>query len=159
MKKVMYLLTTLLIGGMMLTGCKKNDPDPEPEPTPTTAQVAYIVTNTNGHLVLSPCFKMNVTYIDANGQEVTENGVELPWIKILEVTPPFHAKMVGQMVYNEDELPETVTYGRMRGLGYYDNGSLDVPFDGNLSQGSKESYINLFAQHPDRLQFTAERDF
>ena len=161
MKKVMFLLTTLLIGGMMFTGCKKDEPtpEPEPEPTPTTIKVAYSVTNTDGNLVLSPCFKLDVTYIDADGQEVTESGQTLPWTKIIEVTKPFHAKMVGQMVYNEEELPETVTYGRMRGIGYYNDGSFDVPFTGGFSQGSKESYISMFAEHPDKLQFTEERDF
>ena len=41
MKKVTFLLATLLIGGLMLTGCKKDpqptpDPDPDPDNTPNT---------------------------------------------------------------------------------------------------------------------------
>ena len=80
MRKVLFLLTTLIIGGMMLTGCHKDDPTPQPEPTPTpnTVKVAYRVSDTDGNYTMLPCFKVNVTYLDANGQEVTETDQTLP---------------------------------------------------------------------------------
>ena len=160
MKKVTFLLATLLIGGMMLTGCKKNnDPTPDPEPTPTTIKVVYRVDNTNGNLVMSDCFRLNVTYTNANGQEVTENGLELPWSKSVEVTAPFHAKMQGELVYNEEELPEHVVYGKRYGIGAYSNGSLSIEMVGSMGSASKENFINTVNEHPDRLQFTTEKDF
>ena len=79
----MLLLATLLIGGMIFTSCSK-DPTPTPTPTPTpepsskTVKVSYQFVKENAGVVLSDCFKLNVTYIDASGKEVTENGVTMP---------------------------------------------------------------------------------
>ena len=161
MKKVLYLLTALLIGGLMLTGCKKDNPtpEPEPEPTPTTTKVAYVVSNTSSGKVMSDCFKLNVTYLDANNQEVTESGVTLPWTKVIEVTSSFHAKMTGEIVYNEEELPETVIFGKPLGIGYYSGESLVIEMTGGLVTGNRENFLNLMAQDPNRLQFTKEKDF
>ena len=160
MKKVMFLLATLFIGGIMFTGCTKDpEPTPDPDPTPTTAKMTYTVTNVEGTKIMSDCFKLNVTYLDANGQEVTENGATLPWTKVVEITSPFHAKMVGELVYNEDELPETVVFGKRYAIVPFEVGS-DLPvYNGGLSVGSKESFLGVMAQHPDRLKFTAEQDF
>lgn len=161
MKKAMFLLATLLIGGMMLTGCKKKDPTPEPEPTPTpaTLTVVYKVDNTNGNLVISDCFKLNVTYTNANGQSVTERDVTLPWTKSVEVTSPFNAKMEGEYVYNEAELPDPVVSGRRYGIGSYTGSSLNIEMLGGLGTASKENFLNLMASNPDRLKFTMEKDF
>jgi len=43
MKKVTFFLAALLIGGMMFTSCKKDDPQPTPTPDPVskTAKVVY----------------------------------------------------------------------------------------------------------------------
>ena len=85
MKKLSFLLATLIIGGMMLTGCKKSESTPEPEPTPvsTAYRVVYTVSNTNvlQTAFISDCFKVDVTYTDANGESVTVNGATLPWTK------------------------------------------------------------------------------
>ena len=160
MKKVMFLLATLLIGGLMLTGCKKNpEPTPDPDPTPTTIEVAYAVTNVSPSGTLPACFRLNVTYLDANGQEVTENGVTLPWKKVVSVTSPFHAKMVGELVYNEEELPETVVYGKRYAIVPNTDEIIPLQYSGNFNTASKETFLNVMAQHPDRLQFTAEQDF
>ena len=161
MKKVLFLLTTLLIGGMMLTGCKKPEPtpEPEPEPTPTSTRVAYVVSNTSGGKVMSECFKLNVTYLGANNQEVTENGITLPWTKVVEVSSPFHAKMTGELVYNAEELPDTVIFGKPHGIGYYNGATLVVELIGGLGTGSKQNFLNMMAQDPTKLQFTQEKDF
>ena len=49
MKKLSFLLATLLIGGLMLTGCKKDNPQPTPDtpstPTETTKTVVYTMDN------------------------------------------------------------------------------------------------------------------
>ena len=161
MKKVTFLLATLLVGGLMLTGCKKPNPtpDPDPDPTPTTIEVAYAVTNTSSVGTLPACFKLNVTYLDANGQEVTENGVTLPWKKVVSVTSPFHAKMVGELVYNEEELPETVVFGKRYAIVLNADEINPLLYNGTFLTATKENFLNLMAQHPDRLQFTAEQDF
>lgn len=161
MKNLRLLFATLLIGGMMLAGCERQDPEPTPtpDPTPTSSYVTYKVDNKQGNLVLSDCFKLNVTYTDAEGQSVTENGVTVPWTKTIEVTTPFHAEMQGEFVYNEAELPETVVFGKRYGIGISSNGSGSMEMHGTLMSGSKESFLNLMAEHPDRLQFTYEKDF
>lgn len=161
MKKVSFLLATVLIGGMMLTGCKKPDPTPTPtpDPTPTTTTVLYKVDNTNGNLIMSDCFKLNVTYTNAKGESVTETGVVVPWSKSVEVTLPFHAKMEGELVYNENELPEQVVYGKRYGVGNYTGGSLSIEMVGSFASVNKEKFLNLMQEHPDRLKFTVEKDF
>ena len=162
MKKVIFLLATVLIGGMMFTGCKKDNPtpDPTPDPEPTTCIIEYQVSNTNGNLTLSPCFKLSMTYVDANGETVTEDNVTLPWSKKIEVTSPFHAKMEGKFSYDEAELPESdLVYGCRRGIGMYKNGALSITMDGIIGKYTKENFLNVMANHPDRLQFTAENDF
>lgn len=163
MKKVSFFLATLLIGGMMFTGCKKTEPTPaptpDPTPTPTTVTVVYKVEKTQGSLVISDCFKLNVTYTDANGQSVTESNVTLPWTKSVEVTSPFKAKMEGEYVYNEAELPDQVVSGKRYGIGSYTGSSLNIEMMGTLGSAKKESFLNLMASHPDRLQFSMEKDF
>lgn len=163
MKKVTFFLAALLIGGMMFTGCKKDNPTPTPEPTPTptptTKTVVYKVAKQFGNKVYSDCFKLNVTYINAKGESVTETGVALPWEKTIEVTSPFKAKMQGELVYNVDELPEKVTFGKCYGIGYYDNSSLVIDLMGAFLIDDKEGFLELMQAHPDRLQFTKEEDF
>ena len=159
MKKVTFLLATLLIGSMMLVGCKKDQPTPEPTPTSKTKTVEYQVRNESNGLVMSDCFKLSVTYIDANGESVTEDNVTLPWKKTIEVNLPFHAKMNGTFSYNDADLPEQVFYGRYYGIGYYNNNSLVITLTGGIQSSSKEVFLNNIEQHPDRLQFTEEMDF
>lgn len=163
MKKVMFMFATLLIGGLMLTGCKKTEPTPtptpDPEPTATTVSVVYQVENQYQSLAMSDCFKLNVTYTDANGQEVTESGVTLPWSKTIEVTSPFKAKMQGEFAYNVEELPDQVVYGKRYGIGVYENNAFNVSLTGGFSSISKEKFLELIEAHPDRIQFTTEKDF
>ena len=167
MKKVMYLLATLLIGGLMLTGCKKDNPTPEPdpEPTPTTYKVAYKVVNssvdpnTSEVKTMSPCFKLDMTYIDASGEVVTETNVTLPWTKIVEVTSPFHAKMEGTFSYNEDELPEPVYFGKRNGIGLYSNESYNGVLNGSINMYAKEKFLEIYGNNPEKLKFSREQDF
>lgn len=164
MKKTMLLLATLLIGGMIFTSCSK-DPTPTPTPTPTpepsskTVKVSYQFVKENAGVVLSDCFKLNVTYIDASGKEVTENGVTMPWVKEFEVTKPFHAKMEGELVYNDNELPDTVYFGTCCGIGYYQSSELNISLQGGFGVGSKEKFLNTMDHNPDKLKFKVEKDF
>lgn len=164
MKNLTLLFATLLLGCMMFTGCEKQTPDPTPtptpDPTPTSSYVVYTVENKSGKYVLSDCFKLNVTYTDANGESVTENNATLPWTKVIEVTTPFHAKMQGDFVYNEAELPDTVVYGTSYGIGKLVNGDLNIFLLGRgFKSSSKESFLNIMATRPDYLQFSCEEEF
>ena len=164
MKNLTLLLATLLIGGMMLTGCEKQNteptPTPDPTPTPTSSYVVYMVNNKCGKYVLSDCFKLNVTYTDANGQSVTENGVSIPWTKTIEVTAPFNAKMQGEYVFNEAQLPDSVVFGTYYGIGTLVNGTVNIILTGKgYAAGSKESFLNILADRPNYLQFSDEKDF
>lgn len=163
MKKLAFLITTLFVIALVGAGCNREEPTPTPPPTPTpeTYSVVYkasnkLMFNTS---TLSPCFKMNVTYTDANGQQVTENNITLPWTKTVEIKRPFHAKFTGQLTYNEDELPETVTYGLPHGMALYTNGYGKDSLVGALKSTSRENFLKLASEHPDRLQFTQEADF
>ena len=157
MKKITLLMATLFVVSMMITGCKKDDPTPEP--TPDTYAVVYKIDNHYENLFLSPCFKMNVSYTDANGQLVTENNVTLPWSKSVDVEVPFHAKLMGTLTYNEEELPDYVIFGFYRGIGLYVNGSGNVPMEGGMGGMTKENFLIAATEHPDQLQFTMEKDF
>ena len=75
------------------------------------------------------------------------------------VTPPFNAKMEGEYVYNEAELPDVVVSGKRYGIGSYTSSSLSIVMIGTLGSASKENFLNLMASHPDRLKFTMEKDF
>lgn len=154
-------MATLFMVSMMITGCDRDDPTPTPtpDPTPDTYTVVYMINDQANGSTMSPCFKMNVTYTDADGQLVTENNVTLPWTKSVDVEIPFHAKMTGTLTYNEADLPETVVYGLVRGIGLYTNGSGDVEIVGSMHTASKENFLRLITEHPDRLQFTMEKDF
>ncbi len=157
MKKVMFLFSILLMGGVMLAGCKKITP--KPEPTSNIYTIVYRVADTSNNLTMSPCFKLDVTYTDANGQSVTETNCTLPWEKTVEITRPFHAKMEGTFTYNETELPDPVVYGKYLGIGIYNNDSLRISMKGGLSQNSRERFLNLVAVQPERLNFILEKDF
>ena len=160
MKKITLLIATLFAVSLIITGCDRNEPTPEP--TPQTYTVVYKIDNhvvLDEDLVMSPCLKMNVTYTDANGQLVTENNVTLPWSKSVDTKLPFHAKMTGTITYNEEELPATVVYGLVHGIGLLVNGEGDVPLKGNMKTSSKENFLTLASTHPEYLQFTEEKDF
>ena len=154
-------MATLFMVSMMITGCDRDNPTPTPtpDPTPDTHTVVYRIDNQVNGLTLSPCFKMNVTYTDASGHQVTENSVTLPWSKSVEIKLPFHAEMAGTLTYNEADLPDTVVFGLRRGIGLYTSGSGNVEMVGSMSSASKENFLIIAAEHPDWLQFTTEKDF
>ncbi len=156
MKKVTFLLAALLIGGMMLTGCKKDDPQPTPtpDPEPTTTKVVYKVNNTFMGFTTSDCFKYTLTYVGADGNQVTVNDVTLPWTspEITVTTLPFNAKIEGVATYKEEELPEQVGYGEVPSIVV--NGSpLAIGEEGIKSSG-KNVFLMLMAQNPDMLKFS-----
>lgn len=77
----------------------------------------------------------------------------------VEIKLPFHAEMAGTLTYNEADLPDTVVFGLRRGIGLYTSGSGNVEMVGSMSSASKENFLRLVTDHPDRLHFTMEKDF
>ncbi len=67
--------------------------------------------------------------------------------------------MTGTITYNEADLPETVVFGLVRGIGLYINGGGTVVMEGNMSSTSKENFLRLATEHPEKLQFSMEKDF
>jgi hypothetical protein len=156
MKKVTFLLATLLIGGMMFTGCKKDNPQPTPDPTPTptTAKVTYMVGNTYGSFTTSDCFKYTITYVGADGNKVTVNDVTLPWTSPeLTVKLPFDAKMEGKYTYKEEELPDQVGFGQITSIVSGNkpiaNGEGDI-----IASLAKAGFLQYISQNPDVVNFS-----
>ena len=152
MKKLSFLLATLLIGGMMFTGCKKEDPKPTPDPESKTTKVVYKLGNTLDTLTVSNCFKYTVSYLGADGQMVKVNDVTLPWTSPeLTVTLPFTAKIEVQTSYNEADLPEAVVFGRVYSLlvngKEFHHAAYVVPF-------LKEDFIQFVSDDPNVLKFS-----
>ena len=153
MKKVTFLLATLLIGSMMLTGCKKDpQPTPTPEPASKTAKVAYRLGDTFESMTASDCFKYTISYQGADGQMVTVNDVTLPWTSPeLTVTLPFTAKIEGQATFNEADLPDPVIFGQLYYL--YANGD-ECQFGGELMAVERNAFMPYLAENPDILKFS-----
>ena len=154
MNKLSFLLATLLIGGMMLTGCKKDDPQPTPtpDPQPTTIKVVYKLGNSTMLQTTSDCFKYTVSYLGANGQMVTVNDVTLPWTSPeLTVTLPFTAKIEGQGTFNEADLPDPVVCGHLYYL--YADGN-EYQTEGGLISLERNAFMPYLAENPNLLKFS-----
>lgn len=154
MKKVTFFLAALLIGGMMFTGCKKDDPQPTPTPEPEskTAKVVYKLGNSTMVQTVSDCFKYTFSYIGADGQMVTVSDVALPWTSPeLTVNLPFTAKIEGQATFNEADLPDPVIFGQLYYL--YVNGD-EFQVEGGLMTTERDAFMPYIADNPDMLKFS-----
>lgn len=147
MKKVTLLLVTLLIGGMMFSGCKKD----QPTPTTKTVKIAYKVDNNQPEMgTASDCFTYTISYVGVDGKLVTVNNIKLPWTSPeFEVTLPFTAKVEGNATFNEAELPDQVVFRSIRTI-YVNSGQYT---DGTLSFLSKDRFLEEYAANPDLLKF------
>ena len=160
MKKVMFLLATLLVGGMMFTGCKKENPQPTPDtPAQTTKTVVYAMDNvykdglSSATLTVSPYFHYTFKYKDADGTMVEVNDPTLPWTKEISVTTPFEAKLEGTVTYNENELPEEgdIIFGT---LGSIKSGD-DKTIPQNASKfHARQQFLDFISTHADRLNYS-----
>ena len=159
MKKVTFLLATLLIGGMMLTGCKKDDPnsgsgETPDTPTTTTKTVVYKMDNTltseGVTYTVSPCFHYTFSYKDADGNMVEVNDPTLPWSKEITVTAPFEAQLKGTVSYNESDLPSPVYFGR---LGSISQGSTHTIPEAVNFFNDKDRFIDFITPRPEKLEY------
>ena len=146
MKKLSYLFAALLFGGLIFSGCSKDEEKPTPEPTPTETTIVYSISNVWEQYTLSPGLYYTFTYIDADGKEVKVENAELPWEKSITVTSPFEAKLEGEITYNTEELPEKVVFCK--------NIKID-PAMGSITEGSViNDFPQFVAQHSDELKFS-----
>lgn len=156
----MFLLATLLIGGMMFTGCKKDNPQPTPDtPAQTTKSVVYTMDNvwkdelSSATLTVSPYFHYTFKYKDANGTMVEVNDPTLPWTKEISVNAPFEAKLEGTVSYDENELPEQgeIIFGT---LGSIKSGD-DKTIPQNASKfHARQQFLDFISTHADRLNYS-----
>ena len=162
MKKITLILTSLLIGSMMMIGCSKKDSAANDDngggtvtPPVTEFRVSYTIDTTSGWYTYAHCFKYNFTYYTSATDSVTLTNVTLPWSsEEFVVTKPFNALIKGRITYNEEELPDhPFTMGHCIYIrpGY----SLDRP--NNFT--SKEQFIEKVTTHPTVLDFRFSHTF
>ena len=67
--------------------------------------------------------------------------------------------MEGALTYDESELPEEVTYGVRGGISYKrtDGSAFNIDVNGGLSQNSKERFLEIMGNHPERLKIDFTR--
>ncbi len=161
MKKLTFLLATLLIGGMMFTGCKK-DNTPGSDPASKTFKVSYALGNKTTaalgiELVTSDCFKFDVTYTGANGEQVEVKGVTLPWTSpSIDVKAPFKAKIEAKPVYDEAQLPDTFAYGAIPSISK--DGAV-VMTGGEIANRTKVKFLQIMQESPEELIMKTAYDF
>lgn len=160
MKKVTFLLATLLIGGMMLTGCKKDNNTPS-DPTSKTFKVSYALGNTTTAegIVLTTFegFKFDVTYTGADGNAVEVKSVSLPWkCDAFEVKSPFKATIEAKPVYNEAELPDEFFYGAVASIFKNDK---EIKKKDDISKRTKVKFLQSAQNNPETLVIKTDCDF
>ena len=159
MKKVTFLLATLLIGGMMLTGCKKDNNTPG-DSTSKTIKVSYALENTlkvdGDVLTTDNCFKFDVTYTGADGNSVEVKGVTLPWTSAaFDVKTPFSAKIVAKPVYNEADLPDLFVCGANALI--YRDGTLAIRKN-DICKRTKDKFLQIAQESPEDLVIKTEKE-
>ncbi len=166
MKKHITIIAMALLSLAVVVGCKKNNEhqdDPEPVVVKNEYKVHYAIetqeTTADSTVAFTPCFKANVTYLEANGDTVKLTNVSLPWSKDITVTAPFTAYINGNEFYDQSELPDIVSFG------YY-AGFIATPVaDGTLYKGmkgyhttcSKEDFLNNLSKIEKTLKFENQR--
>jgi hypothetical protein len=164
MKKVTFLLAALLIGGMMFTGCKKDNPSDTPE-TEKVYTVKYELLETaeveNSMVTVLPGCKFNVSYVGADGQLVELQDVTAPWsVTIDNFKATLTAKMEGTVSYDESQIPETdITFVKLPKI------TVVVGSENHLQDNfkvykfnTKEKFLSAVQEHPNLLQFSVTNE-
>lgn len=156
MKKLAFLMATLLIGSIMFTSCKKDS-----DTTGNSIKVSYALNDKTlvlgEELIVSNCFKFDVTYTGADGKSVEVKGVSLPWTSnVFEVKSPFKAKIEAKPVYVESELPDIFIYGLVvlinkNGTGFKRHE--------DMRNWTKTKFLQKAQDSPDELIMKTEYDF
>jgi len=161
MKKLVFLMATLLIGSMVFTGCKKDNQDTPTEPTENSFKVSYKLGNQREvmgiNYVTSNCFKFDVTYTGADGKAVELKGVSLPWAsEPFEAKASFKASLEAKAVYTEAELPDSLVYGA---LGAILRDTSVVAKSGEIGDYNKANFLQMIADEPEQLYTKVNFDF
>lgn len=159
MKKHITTIALAMIAiAAAFTGCKKdnnnNGNNDEPVVEKKEYKIHYAVLKqypkADSIIEFTPCFKANITYVEANGDTTKLTDVTLPWEKEITVEGPFKAYIKGNEYYDQSELPETVTYGFYAGLTYQQlpDGMTTNKMTGYSGVTSKDNFLS----HLDRIQ-------
>ena len=159
MKKLAFLMATLLIGSMMFTGCKK-DNDSSNGGTDKSFNVHYALGNTSTTQgVVSTTFegfKFDVTYTGADGNPVEVKGVTLPWkCDAFKVKSPFKAKIEAKPVYNEADLPDVFVCGAVASIYKEDK---EVMKKDDIYKRTKDNFLQTAQNNPENLVVKTECD-
>ena len=167
MKKLLFFLTMVCLGGMIVMSCNRENGSNTggDKKIAIQYQLKNVFTQNGATQQLTPCFHYNIRYVDDTGKTVELNNVSAPWnLPAFEIKTPFTAKIEGTIVYNESEIPETgpIYFGVVPNIHTTENG---VEKDYGLNDSpvgqfsSKEQFLTFIASHPERLKFTLEHTF
>lgn len=158
-KKSILFCALFAAFAMITASCSKSKdsaanstPDPTPTPSPTTTTVYYHVGNTYLGNIGDPCFHFTFSYTEADGSTVTIEDAPLPWYKTITVEAPFEATLDGHIYYNEDDMPDEglICFCRT----FYLSDTINPNPHWYYQTLTKDKLLQIFAAHPERLQFS-----
>lgn len=171
MKKLAFLFAALLIGGMMLTGCKKdnqNNGGNESGDTPTEKvySVKYELLETavveNETVNVIPGCKFDVSYVDADGKTVEVKQVTAPWsVTVENVNTSFTAEMKGKVTFDESQIPETnVTFVKLPKISFIGTGAPSPSESFKVYKFStKQQFLDRVQEKPSLLEYSITKSF
>ena len=164
MKKLILILTSLLIGSMIMIGCSKKDSAANDnngggggdEPT-TKTMVRYKVDIIDAQYPTANVFKYTITYFVGENDSVVVNDVTLPWISPeFEVTEkPFWAIVRGEATFNEEDIPDRAFSFSYR-PAILENGQSVWSSSKDHNFESREFFLERIAAHPTLLNFRGQ---
>lgn len=170
MKKLSLLLATLLIGGMMLSGCQKDTPNNggnQGGDTPATEKVysvkyelleTAVVENVTVNVI--PGCKFDVSYVDADGKTVEVKQVTAPWsVTVENVKQPFTAEMKGKVSFDESQIPDTdVTFVKLPKISFIGTGAPSPTDSFKVYKfGTKQQFLNRVQEKPSLLEYSVTK--
>ena len=127
MKKHITIIALALFSlATVFSGCKKDNNNDQPEQKQKynvsyeLDNVCEVVNPFNEDTIvfsMSPCFKANISYVEASGNTTKLTDVTLPWKKEIIVEAPFNASVQVELTFKEEELPDSVTVVKSGRLG------------------------------------------
>ena len=168
MKKHITIIALAMIAiAAAFTGCKKNENNnngnnDEPVVEKKEYKIHYAVDTqypkADSIIEFTPCFKANITYLEANGDTTKLTDVTLPWEKEITVEGPFKAYIKGNEYYDQSELPETVTYGFYAGFTYQQlpDGMINIKMRGYCGVAAKDNFLSQIDRIQNTLKFESQ---
>ena len=165
MKKIALILTSLLIGSMIIIGCSKKDSAANDnnnsggggdEPT-TKTMVRYKIDTISAQYPIANVFKYKITYFVGENDSVIVNNVTLPWVSPEFEVPekPFWAIVKGEASFNEEDIPDRAFSFSYRPT-VFENGHSVWTTGKDHNFDSKQKFLDRIAEHPDLLDFRGQ---